>query len=264
MVPLTTEQNEDMTKCKIPEHHFAGSSYEAKLKADLSTFLHLACWGLCTSTMIIAIKKHFLSTWPGLTEQLVLKLLPKSEAAAKGHIYQSFKGKQSTQPREPSEPPSQNPTCTHIVYLQATYLAGKFYTDQTGRLPVTSIRSFRYIMVDYDYNSNTIHTEPMKNCSGKELLKVYTTIHNLISERGLAPKMHYLDNECPKVLQQFMTEKEERFQLVPPRLHRRNLAEQAIQTFKNHFIAGLDSANITRIKPAESPSHPSTASSTSW
>ena len=30
MVPLTTEQNEDMTECKIPERHFAGSLYKAK------------------------------------------------------------------------------------------------------------------------------------------------------------------------------------------------------------------------------------------
>ena len=35
----------------------------------------------------------------------------------------------------------------------------------------------------------------MKNCSGPELLESYTTIHNLLSERGLAPKMHYIDNE---------------------------------------------------------------------
>ena len=81
----------------------------------------------------------------------------------------------------------------------------------------------------------------MKNRSGQELLKGYTTIHNLLSERRLAPKMHYLENECPKVLQQLMTEKKERFQLVPPHLHRRNSAERAIQMFKNHFIAGLAS-----------------------
>ena len=98
-------------------------------------------------------------------------------------------------------------------------------------------------MVAYDYDSNTIHAKPTKNRSGQELLKGYTTIHNLLSERGLAPKMHYLDNECPKLLQQFITKKEERFQLVPPQLHRRNLAEQAMQTFKNHFIAGLASVN---------------------
>ena len=55
--------------------------------------------------------------------------------------------------------------------------------------------------------------------------------------------MYYIDNKCPKVLQQFMTEKEERFKLVTPHLNRRNSAEQAIQTFKNHFIAGLASVN---------------------
>ena len=40
-----------------------------------------------------------------------------------------------------------------------------------------------------------------------------------------------------------MTEKDERFQLVPLHLHRRNSAERTIQTFKNHFIARLASVN---------------------
>ena len=44
-------------------------------------------------------------------------------------------------------------------------------------------------------------------------------------------------------MQKFMTEKDERLQLVPPHLHIRNSAERAIQTFKNHFIAGLASVN---------------------
>ena len=62
----------------------------------------------------------------------------------------------------------------------------------------------------------------MKICSDSELLNTYTTIHNLLSERGLAPKMHYLDKECPTVLQKFMTEKHKRFQLIPAHLHRQN------------------------------------------
>ena len=110
MVPLTTKQNENMTECKILEHHFAGSVYEKKSKSDLSTFLHLACWSPCISTITTAIKSNLLSTWPGLTKQLVPKYLPKSEATAKGHIRESFKGKQSTQPREPSE----TPVTTHL------------------------------------------------------------------------------------------------------------------------------------------------------
>ena len=87
MVPLTPKQNENMTECKIPERHFAGSLYKAKSKADMCTFLHLALWSPCTSTLITGIYKKIFSTWPGLTEQLVLEFLPKSEATAKGHIW---------------------------------------------------------------------------------------------------------------------------------------------------------------------------------
>ena len=57
MVPLTPEQNENMTEFKIPERHFSGSLYESKSKADLCTFLHLALWSPCTSTLISEIKK---------------------------------------------------------------------------------------------------------------------------------------------------------------------------------------------------------------
>ena len=40
-----------------------------------------------------------------------------------------------------------------------------------------------------------------------------------------------------------MGDKHKLFQLVPPHLHRRNVAERAIQTFKNNFIAGLVSTH---------------------
>ena len=40
-----------------------------------------------------------------------------------------------------------------------------------------------------------------------------------------------------------MTDENIDFQLVPPGMHRRNAAERAIRTFKNHFIAGLCSVD---------------------
>ena len=40
-----------------------------------------------------------------------------------------------------------------------------------------------------------------------------------------------------------MTSEEVDFQLTPPHIHRRNAAERAIQTLKNHFIAGLCSTD---------------------
>ena len=114
-----------MTEVKIPERHFAGSIYKPKSKANLCTFLHLALWSSCTSTLISAIKNNFLSTRPGLTKQLVQKLLQKSEATVKGHIWQSYKGKQSTHPKEPNETPSKNPTHTHSVFFTSNRIFRK-------------------------------------------------------------------------------------------------------------------------------------------
>ena len=50
-----------------------------------------------------------------------------------------------------------------------------------------------------------------------------------------------MDNEASDTLKQAMTKYNETFQLVPPHTHRANAAERAIQTFKNHFKAGLAS-----------------------
>jgi hypothetical protein len=41
------------------------------------------------------------------------------------------------------------------------------------------------------------------------------------------------------VLKEYMHNQAIDFQLVPPGTHRRNAAERAIDTFKNHFIAAL-------------------------
>ena len=56
------------------------------------------------------------------------------------------------------------------------------------------------------------------------------------------PKKHILDNEASN---EYIEEikKEFKMEMVPPDTHRRNIAERAIQTFKNHFIpilAGVD------------------------
>ena len=55
--------------------------------------------------------------------------------------------------------------------------------------------------------------------------------------------MHVLDNDCSKVLKEYMEEENETFQLVSPHLHRWNAAERTIQTFKNYFIAGIFSTH---------------------
>jgi hypothetical protein len=99
------------------------------------------------------------------------------------------------------------------------------------------------MLVLYDYDSNAIHVELMKSKSGAEILAAYQRAHSLFTHRGLQPQLQRLDNEASTALQSFMTTHQVDFQLAPPHLHRRNAAERAIRTFKNHFIAGLCSTN---------------------
>jgi hypothetical protein len=57
--------------------------------------------------------------------------------------------------------------------------------------------------------------------------------------KGLKPKLMKLDNEASKLLKDFLYQQDIAFQLVPPYSHRRNSAEWAIRSFKDHLISGL-------------------------
>jgi hypothetical protein len=61
--------------------------------------------------------------------------------------------------------------------------------------------------------------------------------------RGLKPKLMKLDNEASKLLKTYLHQQDITFQLVPPYSHRRNLAERAIRSFKDHLIPGLCSTD---------------------
>jgi hypothetical protein len=52
-----------------------------------------------------------------------------------------------------------------------------------------------------------------------------------------------LDNEASTLLKDYLHDQDINFQLVPPYCHRRNAAERAISSFKDHFIAGLCSTD---------------------
>ena len=59
-------------------------------------------------------------------------------------------------------------------------------------------------MLVYHYDTNTIHAETLNTRTGLELTAAYEKIHKLLTERGLQPKLHILDNECPDGLKTFM------------------------------------------------------------
>jgi hypothetical protein len=94
-------------------------------------------------------------------------------------------------------------------------------------------------MVCYVYDCNYVKVVPMKSLSALEWVNAYDHIHQELTAKGFTPKLQTLDNEASSALKNFFTTNDVEYQLVPPHCHRRNAAERAIQTFKEHFVAGL-------------------------
>jgi hypothetical protein len=69
--------------------------------------------------------------------------------------------------------------------------------------------------------------------------------HQELTVKGFKPKLQTLDNKASAALKNFFTVNDIAYQLVPPHCHRRNAAERAIRTFKELFVAGLSSVDLS-------------------
>jgi hypothetical protein len=96
-------------------------------------------------------------------------------------------------------------------------------------------------MLCYIYDCNYIKFVPMKSKSASEWVKSYDSVNQELTVKGFKPKIQTLDIEALTALKDFFTVNNFAYQLVPPHCHRRNAAERAIRTFKEHFVTGLSS-----------------------
>ena len=119
----------------------------------------------------------------------------------------------------------------------------KGFFDLTGRFPFPSSRGNNYILVLYDFDSNAILAEPIANRTTGEIKRAWELLHEKLRSRGVPPKTYVMDNEASKELKKAILKHKIQYQLTPPHIHRINAAEMAIQTFKNHFLAGLSSVD---------------------
>jgi hypothetical protein len=131
---------------------------------------------------------------------------------------------------------------TQYVYA-ATIDAGQIYTDQTGRFTVVSSKVNKYIMILYDYDSNAILAQPIKDRTAPELLRAFQVMEQELVARGLKPKLMKLENEASKLLKTYLHQQNIKFQLVPPYSHRLNTSEMVIRSFKDHLISRLCSTD---------------------
>jgi hypothetical protein len=236
--------NLKQTNSNIPEP-IANNVYELRNIGALFHYLHKALFSPTKSAMLQAVKDGHLITWPGLTEDAINKHLKLTPATAMGHMNQRRQNIRSTSKEPITKKPTPDTdlgTKTHLVYALVID-QGQLYTDLTGKFTVRSSRGNSYVMVCYVYDYNYVKFIPMKSRSASEWVKAYDTVHQELTVKRFKPKLQTLDNEASAALKTFFTVNDVAYQLVPPHCHRRNAAERAIRTFKEHFVAGLSSVD---------------------
>jgi hypothetical protein len=225
--------------------------YELRNTGALVHYLHKALFSTTTSALLQAVKNGHLVTWPGLTEAAIHKHLKLTPATAMRHMNQrchNIRFTSKTQITTAIEDVPTNDTNlgtkTHLVYAVLVN-QGQLYTNLTGKFPVRSSKGNLYVMVCYVYDCNYVKVVPMKSRSASEWVNAYDHIHQELTDKGFTPKLQTLDNEASAALKHVFTANDVEYQLVPTHCQRRNAAERAIQTFKEHFVAGLSSVDPT-------------------
>jgi hypothetical protein len=182
----------DLKQKIAPNISQCNHAHDNNNQKDLINYLHGACFSPVKSTWIKAIKNGNFSSWPGLNEQNVEKYLSKSTATAKGHLNQQRQNARTTNIKDAetidTEPDPDQGIKTQYIYA-ATIDAGQIYTDQTGRFPVVSSKGNKYIVMLYDYDSNAILAQPIKNRTAPELLKAFQFMEQELVAKGLKPKL---------------------------------------------------------------------------
>ena len=211
---------------------------------SLVQYVYACLFSPTKSTLLKAIENGNLISFPGMTTQNVKKYLEELPATALGHLDQERKNLQSTKQVLPTTDLNTNTqqsvkTLECFVCIENYTTKSVGYSDQTGRFPYTSSRGNEYVMVLYDYDSNVILAKALRNRQGQEIMSSWTSLYDTLEKKGIAPTVFILDNEASNDLKKAMIKRKIQYQLAPPNIHRRNAAERAIRTFKNHFLSGI-------------------------
>jgi hypothetical protein len=183
--------------------HSAFAAVGSATPTELVAFAHAALFSPVLSTLLLALEKGFLNSFPVLTPALLRKYPPRSIAMVKGHLDQSRRNQCSTRATPPPPPgfvaPSSPPTTpsfpdstelddqfpssstpndrSHHCFAAVMEPTGQIFTDQTGRFVAPSSNGNNYLLLVYDFDSNSILAKPIKSRTGSAILTGYQTLH---------------------------------------------------------------------------------------
>ena len=134
-------------------------------------YYHAAAGFSTRPSWLAAIWNGHYFTWPGLDATSAAKHFPESEETWRGHGRKIKSGLRSTKQiveNEEKETAAAPVPREKAIIVQCFDLKDKadrimFFSDQTGRFPVTSYKGNQYVMVLFETPSNNILVEPMRS-----------------------------------------------------------------------------------------------------
>ena len=204
-------------------------------------FCHATFFFPAKSTWQQAIQQDYLQGCPRLMADCAMKYIQGTETTtAKGHLNQTWQGTWSTMMDDHPILEPDNTTRNHMFIAMAD-IAGKIYTDQTGRFPVQTSHGNKYVVIVYIYDANAILSYFIKKRSTGELLHVFHQVYAKLHAAGNKPQLHKLDTILSTALEMFIASNNAALQCTPPEMHQTNAAKHAVQMWNCHFKVGLAS-----------------------
>ena len=82
------------------------------------------------------------------------------------------------------------------------------YMDATGALPTISLDGHQYYFIAYDYNSNYIFAEPIKDVKDEALVEASQRVFETLEDRGMKPTLKITNNQAVKPIKAFLARKD--------------------------------------------------------
>ena len=240
-VPTSKQIRDHLSASEARDPDSINNVYELPSMEQSVRYLHGAAGFPTKATWLKAIRCGNYDTWPLINVTNVNKHFPESEETQQGHMRNQRQGVRSTKTKvtAPTTTPETPAPTDNDVFVKVYDTQNTIFTDQTGKFPHLSSRGNRYQMILYHVASNSIWVEAMKNRTEGEIIQARERALYRMKLCGITPERQVLDNEASAAYKEAITDSGMTYQLVPPDDHRRNVAEKAIQTWKDHFIAAL-------------------------
>jgi hypothetical protein len=217
-----------------PKSQSASPAVEVNNKQEFVSFWH-AAFGYPTKSSFIRNIKNGNIQIDNLSAELVRKHFVPSIFTAFGHLDATRSNIKST--KAETKTTKQSDHVRPLIWLAVQESVGKLHADQTGPLPILGRHKEKYISIFYDEHTNYIHAEPIIDKSSYSLLAATQKALQFFKDHGSITSDIRLDNEISAVVRQHLLQNNIKVDLTPAGQHRRNKAERAIRTYKNHHVA---------------------------